>query len=76
MHSSTTNSSKPILFIISRVSDVLREKHPAAPWSLIVGMRNILVHDYFGVDENEVWATVENDLPDLQSKIKIIIDEL
>lgn len=76
MHSSTTNSSKPILFIISRVSDVLREKHPEPPWSLIVGMRNILVHDYFGVDENEVWATVENDLPDLQSKIKIIIDEL
>jgi uncharacterized protein with HEPN domain len=36
-------------------------------------MRNFLIHEYFGVDENEVWKTIKNDLPDLKKKIKMLL---
>ena len=39
-------------------------------WSRMVGMRNILVHNYFGIDTEVVWAVIENDLQALKSKIQ------
>jgi len=39
-------------------------------------MRNILVHDYFGVDVEEIWAAVERDLPDLKRKLTSILKEM
>lgn len=39
-------------------------------------MRNVLVHEYFGVDLNEVWNIVERELPDLKRKIEAILREL
>ena len=39
-------------------------------------MRNVLVHDYFGVDLEEVWRVVERDLPELKSKLKELIEGL
>ncbi len=56
-----------------KVSDTLRNKHPEIPRPQIIAMRNVLVHDYFGVDTEEVWAAVERDLPDLKQKIKGIL---
>ncbi len=50
--------------------DSFRKKYPEIPWSKIIGMRNILVHTYFGIDVDVVWAVVVNDLPDLKQKIK------
>jgi uncharacterized protein with HEPN domain len=53
----------------ARLSDEFQEKHPEIPWFKIVGMRNILVHDYFSIDINAVWSVVENDLPVLYEQI-------
>ena len=39
-------------------------------------MRHVLVHDYFGIDVEEVWATVERDIPELKRQIKAILREL
>jgi uncharacterized protein with HEPN domain len=39
-------------------------------------MRNILVHQYFSVDDQEVWSTVEGDLPDLKRKVQSILKSL
>ncbi len=57
----------------ARISDDFKEKHHDIPWSRIIGMRNILVHDYFGIDFDIVWAVVEKDLPDLYDNIKKIL---
>lgn len=53
-----------------KLSDDTRRAHPEIPWPQIIGMRNILVHDYFGVDIKEVWAAVAKDLPVLKKQIE------
>jgi len=53
----------------ARLSDEFQEKHPEIPWFKIIGMRNILIHDYFSIDINAVWSVVENDLPVLYEQI-------
>jgi uncharacterized protein with HEPN domain len=54
----------------SRVSDEMQSTHPEIAWANIVAMRNIIVHEYFGVDRDEVWSTVEFDLPVLKRQVK------
>ena len=55
------------------LSDALRTRHPEVAWAAIIGMRNILVHDYFGLNLDEVWAVTERNLPDLKQQIQAIL---
>jgi uncharacterized protein with HEPN domain len=50
----------------------ITEKYPEVPWSKIIGMRHILTHDYFDIDQEVVWAVVENDLPELKRQVEAI----
>ena len=59
----------------SGLSSDLRRKHTEVPWAEIIAMRNVLVHEYFGVDTGEVWRAVQDDLPDLKKKIEAIIEQ-
>jgi len=52
-----------------RVSKATRSAHPDVPWPDLVGMRNRIVHEYFRVDLDIVWATVQFDLPELISQL-------
>jgi uncharacterized protein with HEPN domain len=56
-----------------RVSARLRQQHPDLPWRSMAGMRDKLIHEYFGVDLDAVWKTVQGDLPSLQSRILAIL---
>ena len=58
-----------------RLSTDLRTKYPRVPWIDIAGMRNKLIHDYFGVDIETVWLTATQDIPVLKSEIEIILKE-
>jgi uncharacterized protein with HEPN domain len=66
------------LQILGEAANVLRpeiqQDHPEIPWASIVGMRNILVHQYFEIDIDIVWSVVENDLPRLKEWFRAILD--
>lgn len=53
----------------SNISDEFKEGASHILWAAIVAMRNILVHEYFGIDLNEVWRTVQKDLPVLMAQV-------
>ena len=52
----------------------LQQDYPEIPWASIVGMRNVLVHQYFEIDTDIVWAVVENELPKLKEWFQVIRD--
>ena len=58
------------------VPDDFRKKHPIEEWKKISGMRDVLIHAYFGINLERVWNAVKNDLPDLKEKIKSISKEI
>ena len=51
----------------------LRDKYSAIPWNEITGMRDVLIHEYFGVDTELVWRTVQKDLPIFKKHVEDII---
>jgi uncharacterized protein with HEPN domain len=56
----------------SKVTPQTRTGHPEIPWPAIIGMRNRLVHAYFEIDANIVWAAVTEELPSLLAQLKAI----
>jgi uncharacterized protein with HEPN domain len=59
----------------ARVSEEARNATPDVPWSEIVAMRNRLVHAYFDVNLDVVWATVREDLPALVVALEDVLNE-
>jgi len=51
----------------------VKDMAPDVPWGEIVGMRHILVHDYFGIDTQVVWGVVEKELPGLKQAVEAMI---
>ena len=59
-----------------RVSPDLRTRYSKIPWRRIAGLRDVLIHDYMGVDIDAVWGITQRDLPVLKQEIGRIMDEL
>ncbi|HVS10440.1 MAG TPA: DUF86 domain-containing protein [Planctomycetota bacterium] len=60
----------------TRVSDDLRSGHPEIEWRTIVGLRNVVVHEYFAVSWSTIFATATRDVPELGIRIRAILDLL
>ncbi|PKB67768.1 MAG: hypothetical protein BZY81_03825 [SAR202 cluster bacterium Io17-Chloro-G4] len=54
----------------------VRRRHPLVPWQDMVGMRNKLIHQYYGVDSQVLWRTLQEDLPPLRDVIRGILGEM
>lgn len=57
----------------NHLSENITSKFAEIEWAQIVGMRNVFVHEYFGIDARLVWQIIINDMPNLKIKIKEII---
>lgn len=61
---------------VSKIPDDIRSRYPDIPWQEMTGMRNRLIHEYFGVDLSIVWRTIEEDLKPLETDISKINSDL
>ena len=57
-----------------RLSDSSKALQPQIPWPRVAGFRNVLVHDYIGVDIEHVWTIIESDLPALKLAIAAMLN--
>lgn len=56
-----------------KISITAKEKSPLIPWRDIAGFRDVLIHQYDGVDPNEVWIVIAEHLPILKKEIKLLL---
>ena len=61
---------------VKKISPEIRDKYPGIPWKRIAGMRDKLIHEYFGVSLPILWETVRNRIPELEEKIAQLKEEL
>ena len=54
---------------VKLIPQEIRDKNPQVPWKAIAGMRDMLVHEYWGIDINVVWQTIQESLPILKTEI-------
>lgn len=58
-----------------KISEEYKNEHPQLPWSKMAGMRNKLIHEYFGVDKKIIWETCQTDLKDLKVVLLPLVTE-
>src|SRR4030065_2099759 len=57
---------------VKNIDEEFRNRYPEIPWKKIAGLRDVLIHEYFGVNMKRVWRVIKIDLPDLKSMISRI----
>ncbi|MBU0574571.1 MAG: DUF86 domain-containing protein, partial [Candidatus Margulisbacteria bacterium] len=58
------------------ISQEVKDKYADIPWKNIAGMRDVLIHEYFGVNLERTWKTLKEDLPVFKEKLKKIKNDL
>jgi len=62
--------------VAKNIPKEIREKYPEVDWKSAIGMRDRIIHGYFGVSFLIVWETIKKDLPDFESKIRKVLEEV
>jgi len=60
---------------VKHISDEVRAEYEKVPWRKIAGMRDIIIHEYFGITLSMIWVVTQRDLLDLKSRIQKIIKD-
>ena len=61
---------------VKKVPDEIRQKQPDIEWVKIGGLRDILIHEYFGVDQDILWDVITSKLPALQQASRELLESL
>jgi uncharacterized protein with HEPN domain len=61
---------------VKQLPDDLRQQHPNIPWKSIAGLRDMLAHEYFRVDDRILWDVVQNHLQPLELAVKSLVEGL
>ena len=57
---------------VKNIPDTIREKYPEVEWKEAAALRDVLIHDYFGVDLESLWDTIHDNLPEFEKKIRLV----
>ena len=60
---------------VKRLSDDFKRRYKDIPWRNVAGLRDVLIHDYMGVDLENVWNVIQQNLPDLKKVVKEKLEE-
>ena len=60
--------------IVARLDDDYKQTHNTIPWQKVKDFRNIIAHDYFGIDADEIWSIIQNHLLPLRDNIKVLLE--
>jgi len=55
----------------NKVPEEIKNEYPEIEWKKIIGLRNRIIHEYFGVDNSIIWFIIENELDQFENRIKI-----
>ena len=55
------------------IPEPILDAHPEVPWPLMRAVRNVVVHEYFGIDSRILWETVRGDLPPLAPRLEAVL---
>ncbi|MBF0532532.1 MAG: DUF86 domain-containing protein [Candidatus Omnitrophica bacterium] len=61
---------------VGKIPAGVRNRFPEIPWKEMAGMRNKLIHEYFGIQSRVVWKTIKHDLPKIKPHFQKILDDL
>jgi uncharacterized protein with HEPN domain len=59
-----------------RLSPATKQAHPEVDWRALSGFRNVLVHDYLGIDLGQVWGAINRDMPTLKTAAETALERL
>ncbi len=58
------------------IPENIRMQHPEIPWKRVIGLRNVVIHHYFGVDLSIVWVIIKKQLPELKNAVISLMEEM
>jgi len=62
--------------MITKLDDTFKNKYSNIPWIKIKDFRNIIAHDYFGIDSDEIWDIIQNKIKPLKKDIQHLLNDI